>query len=75
MRSPTPLDKEIGRRIRVQRLEAGVSQERLAEALGVSFQQVQKYENGLNRVAASRLYDVSQALNVPVASFFDGLRG
>lgn len=73
-RSPTPLDREIGRRIRRQRLSANVSQEQLAKDIGVTFQQVQKYENGTNRIAASRLHRVACALGVEMSAFFDGLR-
>lgn len=64
-------DKELGRRIRERRLEIGVSQEALADALGVTFQQVQKYERGVNRVAASRLADIAFALDVPVERFYE----
>lgn len=69
-----PVDVRIGQRMRARRLEIGMSQERLAVLLGVTFQQVQKYERGVNRVAASRLFDVAGALGVPVSSFFEGLR-
>lgn len=69
-RSATALDKRIGRRVRARRLEIGMSQERLAEVLGVTFQQVQKYEKGVNRIAASRLFDIAAALDMPVAQFF-----
>ena len=70
-RSATALDKRIGQRIRARRLELGVSQESLAEALGLTFQQVQKYEKGTNRVAASRLHDIAVALSISVLHFFD----
>ncbi len=70
-RSAKALDQKIGLRIRTRRLEIGMSQERLAELLGVTFQQVQKYEKGVNRTAASRLYDISKALDMPVALFFE----
>lgn len=73
-RSTSAVDVRIGQRMRARRLDIGMSQERLAELLGVTFQQVQKYEKGVNRVAASRLFDVASALEVPVASFFEGLR-
>lgn len=72
-RLPTSIDKKIGQRVRARRLEIGMSQERLAELLGVTFQQVQKYEKGTNRIAASRLFDISLALGKPVGDFFDGL--
>jgi len=69
-RSATKLDVKIGQRIRARRLEIGMSQEKLAELLGLTFQQVQKYEKGVNRVAASRLWDISAALKLSVAAFF-----
>ncbi len=59
--------------MRARRLELGMSQETLAGLLGITFQQVQKYEKGVNRIAASRLYDIANVLEVPAASFFDGL--
>lgn len=65
-----PIDRHVGQRIRARRKERGLSQNRLAEAIGVTFQQVQKYERGANRVVASRLYDLAAALNVPVGHFF-----
>lgn len=67
-------DVRIGQRIRSRRLQIGMSQERLADLLGVTFQQVQKYEKGINRVAATRLFDIAAALDMPVVEFFDGLR-
>lgn len=67
------VDRRIGQRLKSRRLEMGVSQERLADLLGVTFQQIQKYEKGVNRVAASRLFDIAAALNVPIAHFFEGL--
>jgi transcriptional regulator with XRE-family HTH domain len=72
-RSATEVDRRLGQRVRARRMEMGVSQERLADLLGVTFQQVQKYEKGINRVAASRLYELAVALNVPVGYFFEGL--
>lgn len=72
-RSPNPVDLHVGARIRMRRKVLGVSQERLAEELGLTFQQVQKYERGANRVSASKLYEIARALSVPVAYFFDGL--
>lgn len=69
-RSPTRVDAGIGRRVRARRLEVGMSQERLAELLGVTFQQVQKMEKGVNRIAASRLWDIAVSLEVPVAFFY-----
>jgi transcriptional regulator with XRE-family HTH domain len=70
---PDPVDIHVGQKIRQRRMLAGISQEKLASALGITFQQVQKYENGTNRVSASRLYAVSQFLKVPVSFFFDNI--
>jgi transcriptional regulator with XRE-family HTH domain len=67
-----PWDKEVGRRIRALRLEKGMSQGKLAGQLDLSFQQLQKYEKGTNRVGAGRLQQIAEALGVPVAFFFDG---
>lgn len=67
------VDKHLGARLRLRRLEMGMSQERLGEVLGITFQQVQKYEKGLNRIAASRLYEIASVLKVSVSAFFDGL--
>jgi transcriptional regulator with XRE-family HTH domain len=72
-RSANAIDRKIGQRVRSRRLEIGMSQEKLAELLGVTFQQVQKYEKGVNRIAASRLHDISSALDMPVSRFFEGL--
>jgi transcriptional regulator with XRE-family HTH domain len=66
-----PTDIAVGRRVRQRRVLLGMSQEKLAEALGLTFQQVQKYENGANRVSASRLLDISNVLGVPVSFFFE----
>lgn len=74
-RSANAIDRKIGQRVRSRRLEIGMSQERLAELLGVTFQQVQKYEKGVNRIAASRLHDIATSLDMPVARFFEGLTG
>ncbi len=71
----SPVDEHVGRRIRLLRGLRKYSQEKLAKALGITFQQVQKYERGTNRVGASRLYDLAQILDVPVGFFFDGLEG
>jgi transcriptional regulator with XRE-family HTH domain len=70
-RTPNPVDKHVGARIRERRKELGVSQERLAEHLGLTFQQVQKYERGANRVSASKLWEVAQALKVNVQFFYE----
>lgn len=67
------VDHRIGQRVRSRRLEIGMSQERLADLIGVTFQQVQKYEKGVNRIAASRLFDISLALDMPVSRFFENL--
>ena len=69
--SPNPIDVHVGSRIRLRRTLLGMSQERLAEAIGLTFQQVQKYEKGANRVSSSRLYDLAGILDVPLAYFFD----
>jgi transcriptional regulator with XRE-family HTH domain len=74
-RSPNPIDIHVGSRVRLRRLLLGMSQEKLGDELGVTFQQVQKYERGANRIGASRLYRVSKVLQVPVGFFFEGLEG
>lgn len=71
--NPNPVDVHVGARVRLRRTLLGMSQERLGEALGLTFQQVQKYERGANRVGASRLFDLARALQVPVGFFFDDL--
>jgi transcriptional regulator with XRE-family HTH domain len=70
---PHPIDRHVGLRIRMRRKELGISQERLAEALGLTFQQVQKYERAANRVSASKLWQVARALHTTVGYFYDGL--
>ncbi len=72
---PSPIDAHVGSRIRLRRTLMGMSQERLGEALGLTFQQIQKYERGVNRVGASRLFDLSRVLDVPIAFFFDDMPG
>jgi len=72
-RSPNPVDVHVGARIRLRRKLLKMSQEKLGEKLGVTFQQVQKYERGANRVGASRLWKLSEVLDVPVSFFYDGL--
>lgn len=72
-RSPGAVDRLLGVRIRNRRIELGMSQERLGELLGVTFQQVQKYEKGINRIAASRLLAIAETLQVPVGRLFDGM--
>src|SRR5438132_520204 len=71
-RKPDPIDIEVGQRIRIQRLASGMSQTDLGEQIGVTFQQVQKYEKGANRVGAERLTKIANVLEVPVESFFNG---
>lgn len=68
-----PVDVHVGKRIRHRRWMLGVTQQQLAERVGIKFQQIQKYETGMNRVSASRLWDIAEALDVPVSFFFDGL--
>ncbi|MBZ6074904.1 helix-turn-helix domain-containing protein [Microvirga puerhi] len=70
-KSPNGADRRIGERIRLQRLARDMSQQALAEALGITFQQIQKYERGTNRVSASRLQEIARVLQVPVMFFFD----
>jgi|SRR5688572_28113376 transcriptional regulator with XRE-family HTH domain len=72
-KSTSDVDSVIGARTRSRRLQLGMSQERLAELLGITFQQVQKYEKGANRISASRLVQIAKALDIEVAYFFDGL--
>ncbi len=69
------IDKRIGQRIRERRIVLGLSQTELADGLGITFQQLQKYENGSNRIAAGRLYGCAQLLDVPPEYFFEGLEG
>ena len=68
---PNPVDVHVGSRVRLRRTMLGMSQEKLGEAIGLTFQQVQKYERGANRIGASRLHDLSCVLDVPVAYFFE----
>lgn len=70
---PRRVDVYVGRRLRQRRIAVGLTQAELAEQIGVRFQQVQKYETGVNRISASRLWDVAKALKVPVSYFFDGI--
>ncbi|APG47554.1 helix-turn-helix domain-containing protein [Phaeobacter porticola] len=69
-----PVDVHVGKRIRHRRWLIGMTQQQLAELVGIKFQQIQKYETGANRVSASRLWDISDALGVPVSFFFEGLQ-
>ena len=68
-----PVDVHVGKRVRHRRWMVGMTQQQLAEKVGIKFQQIQKYETGMNRVSASRLWDISNALGVTVSFFFDGL--
>lgn len=70
---PNPIDAHVGGRIRLRRTLLGMTQEKLGEALGLTFQQVQKYERGLNRIGSGRLYRLGQILDVPVSFFFDDM--
>jgi transcriptional regulator with XRE-family HTH domain len=72
-RDPNFIDKHVGNRVRMRRLLIGMSQEKLGELLGITFQQVQKYEKGSNRISASRLYYLAQILGVPIQFFYDEL--
>jgi transcriptional regulator with XRE-family HTH domain len=72
-RTPNPVDLHVGGRVRMRRKMLGVSQERLADALGLTFQQVQKYERGANRISASKLYEIARFLSAPISYFFEGL--
>lgn len=74
-KSANPVDIHVGARIRLRRNMIGLSQEKLGESLGITFQQIQKYEKGMNRVGASRLQAIANILNVPVTFFFDDMPG
>ena len=71
-KAPNPIDKHVGSRVRMRRMMLGMSQEKLGNNLGLTFQQVQKYEKGTNRIGASRLQQISTILQVPVSFFFEG---
>src|SRR3954469_26005358 len=71
METPNPIDIRVGARLRLRRNMLGLSQEKLGEAIGLTFQQVQKYERGANRIGASRLHELSRVLDVPISFFFD----
>jgi transcriptional regulator with XRE-family HTH domain len=71
-KAPNPVDKYVGSRVRMRRIMLGMSQEKLGEALGLTFQQVQKYEKGTNRIGASRIQQISGILQVPVSFLFEG---
>ncbi len=68
-----PVDVHVGKRVRHRRWMVGMTQQQLAEQVGIKFQQIQKYETGMNRVSASRLWDIADALDVPVSFFFEGI--
>jgi transcriptional regulator with XRE-family HTH domain len=70
-RRPNPIDIHVGSRVRLRRMLLGISQEKLGERLGLTFQQVQKYEKGVNRIGASRLFDLSTVLGVPISFFYE----
>ncbi len=72
-RRANPIDVHVGARVRLRRMLLGMSQEKLGEHLGLTFQQIQKYEKGINRIGASRLFDLSQVLGVPVQFFYEEL--
>jgi transcriptional regulator with XRE-family HTH domain len=74
-KAPNPVDTHVGSRVRMRRLMVGMSQERLGDALGLTFQQIQKYEKGTDRIGASRLQQISEILQVPVSFLFEGVPG
>jgi len=71
-KAPDPVDRYVGSRVRMRRIMLGMSQEKLGEALGLTFQQIQKYEKGTNRVGASRIQQISEVLQVPISFLFEG---
>jgi transcriptional regulator with XRE-family HTH domain len=73
IKSPNPIDKHVGNRLRMRRMMLKMSQEKVGNAVGVSFQQIQKYEKGTNRMGASRLQQIAEVLSVPVPFFFEGM--
>ena len=74
IKAPNPVDKYVGSRVRMRRIMLGMSQEKLGEALGLTFQQIQKYEKGTNRVGASRIQQIAEVLQIPVSFLFEGGR-
>ncbi len=70
-----PVDEYVGKRVRQRRWMVGYSQQQLGEAVGIKFQQIQKYETGMNRISASRLWDIAETLGVPITFFFEGYEG
>ena len=75
VKSPNPVDRHVGSRVRMRRMMAGMSQEKLGSQLGITFQQLQKYEKGTNRIGASRLQQIARVLGVPVSYFFEDAPG
>jgi len=71
-KQPSPIDSQVGSRLRLRRMLVGMSQEKLGEMLGLTFQQVQKYEKGVNRIGAGRLFQMAHILGVPIAYFYEG---
>ncbi|MEP0321640.1 helix-turn-helix domain-containing protein [Bauldia litoralis] len=74
-KTPNPIDIHVGSRVRLRRMMLGMSQEKLGESLGITFQQIQKYEKGTNRIGASRLQNIARVLSVPVSFFFEDAPG
>jgi transcriptional regulator with XRE-family HTH domain len=74
-KAPNPVDKHVGSRVRMRRIMLGISQEKLGEGLGLTFQQIQKYEKGANRIGASRLQQICDILRIPVSFLFEGVPG
>ena len=74
-KTPNPIDKHVGSRVRMRRMMLGMSQEKLGDAVSLTFQQIQKYEKGTNRIGASRMQQFSEIMQVPVEFFFDGAPG
>jgi transcriptional regulator with XRE-family HTH domain len=72
VKAPNPVDRHVGSRVRMRRMLIGMSQEKLGEALGITFQQIQKYEKGTNRIGASRLHQIGRVLGVPIEFFYEG---
>ncbi len=70
-----PIDAQVGNRVRIRRMLIGMSQERLGDTLGLTFQQIQKYEKGINRIGAGRLFEIARILGVPIDYFYDGVSG
>jgi transcriptional regulator with XRE-family HTH domain len=72
VKNPQPVDRHVGSRVRMRRMMVGMSQEKLGEACGITFQQIQKYEKGTNRIGASRLHHIARVLDVPIEFFYEG---